>query len=265
MSGFSNGSVPAGGYPPPPPAPPVKTKRTRCAIIAAVAVVVLVAALIAALVAVGGGSSAGSKTPAADSSGIPTLAGAPHTSAPSDPNTFTAPTAIPTGSVPTYRGNLTDFVIPTGLTLDMAQIQAQGSQYQLLATDSQNVVKSIIEAWAAGQVNDARYDSWCVAGCAGTFDPLITTYGAHHPRGTLEVSNWTGGLANGSTTSAAVGVCLDDSALTVTSTTDTGSQPDPYVQGPTFWAFGLVYDPALHRWVATEAYQSPGDAYCTDD
>jgi hypothetical protein len=262
MSGFYNGLAPAGGYLPAPQVPPVKTKRpcTRWAAILAPAV--LAAALLVGLVAFHGGSS-GTKPPTVAGSGIATLAGAPRTSAPSDPNNFTAPTFIPAGAVPAYRGSLTGFVIPQGLTLQMAQIQTSGAQYQLLAADSQNVVKSIIEAWAAGAVNAARYDSWCVSGCAGTFDPLITKYGAHHPRGTLQVSNWTGGLANGSSTSAEVGVCVDDSALSVTTGSGIGTEADPYIQGPTFWAFGLVLDPALHRWVATEAYQSPGSSYCT--
>jgi hypothetical protein len=260
VSEFYNGPGAVGGYPFPPAVPPSKTKCTGkwWAILAPV---VLVAALVVGLVAFSGGGRSGARQPAAAGSGIPTLAGAPRTSAPSDPNNFTAPTSLPAGAVPNYSGSLTDFVIPKGLTLQMAQIQTRGSQYQLLASNSQYVVKSIIEAWAAGETNDARYDSWCVAGCAGTFDPLITEYGAQHPRGTLVVTDWTGGFAAGSTTSAEVGVCVDDSALSVT---DNGNlKGDPYTQGPTFWAFGLVYDATARRWVATEAYESAGSAYCT--
>lgn len=251
---YENPGVPA--YPAPQPEPRRSAGRTVL-IITAVGLAAL--AVIVTVLAFGPLDGTGSASAA-----VPVLTGpSPATSGPSNPNDFAPPTFIPPGALPTNHGNLTDTVIPTGLTVDFPAINVKNSAYILFAANARTLTLSVIEAWAVGATDDARYDSWCTYGCRGTVDPLITRYATAHAslRGRLSVYGATGGFADGSTTSAVYGVCLDDANTTVL--VKGTQQANPYKLGPTFWAFGLVLDTTERRWVATEAYMIPDSAYCT--
>jgi hypothetical protein len=176
--------------------------------------------------------------------------------------TFSPPATVP-GDVPGYSGSL-QASIPAGLTVQVPSVHAKDQTAQSLADQASEFLRAWAEAWATDNVNDPKYRAWCVDGCHGVTDPVVTLWSNAkiHPAGTLTFTNLAGGTANGGA-SGEVGVCLDDSGLfAVTSVGQSGF--DPYPQGgPVLYVFGAIFDKAVNHWVITSGYTSPGDAYCT--
>lgn len=180
---------------------------------------------------------------------------------------FAPPTSIPS-DVPSYAGSasLDAVVIPPFLTVQLPTVQAKDQSAQGMADQFSLFVRAWIEAWAAGQATDARYDALCVDQCRAMMDPTITLWKNANiiPAGTLRFFNLAGGLAKGNDQSGEAGICIDDSGLTAFRG---GSQyVNPYPLGqPELLVFGLVFDKPVGHWVVTEAYTSPGDSYCAQD
>lgn len=180
---------------------------------------------------------------------------------------FAPPTQVP-ANVPGYSGSaaLDTVSLPPFLTVTLPSVTAKDQAAQTLADQSELLLKAWAEAWAAGNADDPRYRTLCVEQCEATLDPTIALWKSASivPAGTLRFFNLAGGLAKNDSQSGEVGVCLDDSALT--SFRDGTTYQNPYPLGaPELLVFGLVYDKAVEHWVATEAYTSPGDSYCTAD
>jgi len=180
---------------------------------------------------------------------------------------FAAPTKVP-ANVPGYSASapLDAVSLPPFLTVSLPSVQAKSQAAQTLADQSQLLLRAWVEAWATGNPDDPRYRTLCVEACKATLDPTISLWHAANiaPAGTLRFFAFAGGLAKGNDQSGEVGVCLDDSALTAFRTGTTYRNPYP-LNAPELLVFGLVYDKAVGHWVATEAYTSPGDSYCTAD
>jgi hypothetical protein len=176
--------------------------------------------------------------------------------------TFSPPASVPS-DVPAYSGSL-DASLPAGLTVQVPSVHAKDQTAQSLADQATQFLKAWAEAWATDNVNDPKYRAWCVDGCHGVTDPVVTLWSNAkiHPAGEINFYSLAGGTANGGA-SGEIGVCLDDSAVfAVTSTGVSGY--DPYPQGgPVLYVFGAVFDKTVNHWVITSGYTSPGDSYCT--
>lgn len=178
---------------------------------------------------------------------------------------FAPPSSVP-ANVPGYSGSaaLGAVSLPPFLTVQVPAAHAKDQAAQSLADQFELLLKAWAEAWAVGDTADARYDTLCVEGCRAVLDPTVTLWKNARivPAGTLRFFNLAGGLAKGNSQSGEVGVCLDDAALTAFR--DGGIYVNPYPLGrPELLVFGFVYDRAVGHWVASEAYSSPGDSYCT--
>lgn len=209
---------------------------------------------------------------------LPTLTGLP--AAPATPGqadamasaqaamkAFAPPTSVP-ANVPGYSGSapLNAISLPPFLTVTVPSARAKDSKGQALADQSELLLKAWVEAWVTGNTFDPRYRTLCVEQCKAVLDPTVALWKNANilPAGTLRFFNLAGGIAKTSDQSGEVGVCLDDSALTAFRGGTT--YQNPYSLGqPELLVFGLIYDNAVGHWVATEAYTSPGDSYCTQD
>lgn len=180
---------------------------------------------------------------------------------------FAPPTSVP-ANVPSYSGSapLEAISLPPFLTVTVPSVSAKDQAAQALADQSTLLLKAWVEAWSTGSTYDARYRTLCVEQCRTALDPTITLWKRANitPAGTARFFQLAGGLAKGDSGSGEVGVCLDDSALKAVRNGVTYANPYPLGQ-PELLVFGLVYDKAVGHWVASEAYISPGDSYCTSD
>ncbi|MGH3632024.1 MAG: hypothetical protein ACRDRL_31860 [Sciscionella sp.] len=274
--------------PPAPPSGPDEPRRshTRVAVTIA-ALVATLGAIVGGFVLTSGNGSAPTShnTSAGDLHAVvdpPSVSAAPSLSVPPAPATpdkaraqasalaagkaFVPPTTVP-ADVPGYSGSapLEAIILPPFLTVSIPGIQAKDQAAQGLADQSVLMLKAWAEAWASGNVDDARYRTLCVAQCRAVLDPTISLWKKADiiPAGALRFFLMAGGLGKNSATSGVVGVCLDDSALKAFRGGVTYADPYP-LGAPELLVFGLVYDKAVAHWVATEAYTSPGDSYCTD-
>jgi hypothetical protein len=214
----------------------------------------------------------------ASATGLPTLSGIPAAppaldsvsamaSAQAAERAFAPPTKVP-ANVPGYSASapLDAVSLPPFLMVSLPSVQAKDQKAQALADQSTLLLKAWAEAWATGNPDDPRYRTLCVEACKAVLDSTVTLWHRANiaPAGTLRFFAFAGGLAKGNDQSGEVGVCLDDSALTAFRTGTTYQNPYP-LNAPELLVFGLVYDKAVGHWVATEAYTSPGDSYCTAD
>jgi hypothetical protein len=175
---------------------------------------------------------------------------------------FSPPASVPS-DVPVYSGSLVAS-LPAGLTVQVPSVHAKDQRAQSLADQAGQFLKAWVEAWATGNVHDAKYRAWCVDACHGVTDPVVTLWSNAkiHPAGRINFFSLAGGTADGGA-SGEVGVCVDDSGVFAV-TSAGGSGYDPYPQGgPVLYVFGAIFDPAVNHWVITSGYTSPGDSYCT--
>jgi hypothetical protein len=180
---------------------------------------------------------------------------------------FLPPTKIP-ANVPAYTASapLDAIDLPPFLTVDVPPVQAKDQGAQTLADQSELLLKAWVEAWASGNPDDPRYRTLCVEQCRAALDPTIGLWKKANivPAGAIRFFEFAVGLAKGNNQSGEVGVCLDDSGTQAFRDGTTYQNPYP-LGAPELLVFGLVYDKAVGHWVATEAYTSPGDSYCTAD
>lgn len=216
-------------------------------------------------------SGAGSPT------ALPTLGGIPAAPTPDQAHAmasaqaaqqaFAPPSSAP-ADVPGYSGSapLNAVSLPPFLTVTLPSVQAKDQGAQSLADQSELLLKAWVEAWSTGNTGDARYRTLCVEQCRTALDPTVTLWKKANilPAGTIRFFQLAGGLAKADSGSGEVGVCLDESGMQALR--DGVSYQNPYPLGaPELLVFGLAYDKAVGHWVATEAYTSPGDSYCTAD
>jgi Tfp pilus assembly protein PilV len=237
-------------------------RRRALVALAVVAVVVLVVGLAGCR---SGSSRAGASSPGAAQSTAQSSAQA-QASAMAAASAFQAPTAVASTAVPHYAGSLTSFNFPGDLSVTIEPVTTSTAAEAMLADQFRDFLKSWIEAWASGNVKDPKYAAWCVAACHAVTDPTVKQWSAAGlvPAGDLKLYNIVGGFSNSADTSAETAVCVSDTGLTAVtrSATKTG---DPFIQGPTLYVFGLLYDAQVGHWVVTEGYSDVGDSYCNGD
>jgi hypothetical protein len=210
-------------------------------------------------------------------SALPTLSGIPAAPTPDQAHAmasaqaaekaFNPPSSAP-ANVPGYSGSapLNAVSLPPFLKVALPSVQAKDQGAQSLADQSELLLKAWVEAWSTGNTGDARYRALCVEQCRAALDPTVTLWKRANilPAGTIRFFQLAGGLAKANNGSGEVGVCLDESGMQALR--DGVSYQNPYPLGqPELLVFGLAYDKAVGHWVATEAYTSPGDSYCTAD
>lgn len=221
-------------------------------------------------------SSSAGASGSASGGALPTLTGIPAAppalnsasamaSAQAALQAFAPPTSVP-ANVPGYSASapLNAVELPPFLTVTIPSVTAKDQGAQTLADQSELLLKAWVEAWASGNTADPRYDTLCVEQCRAVLDPTVTLWHKANiePAGTLRFFEFAGGLAKSNSQSGEVGVCLDDSGTTAFRNGTMYQNPYP-LGAPELLVFGLIYDKAVGHWVATEAYTSPGDSYCT--
>lgn len=231
----------------------------------ALGVVAVVVALVFLAGCGSGSPRASASSPAAAQSTAQNSAQA-QASAMAAASAFQAPTAVASMAVPHYTGSLTTFSFPGDLSVTIEPVSASTAAQATLAEQFQDFLKSWFEAWASDNVNDPKYAAWCVTACHAVTEPTVKQWSVAGlaPAGDLEAYNIASTFTNSADTSAETAVCVSDTGLTAVTKTAMTTR-DPFIQGPTLYVFGLLYDAQVGHWIVTEGYSHVGDSYCTGE
>jgi hypothetical protein len=226
---------------------------------------VVVALMVLAAACAGSSHGSGSGSGSAGAAAVPTLSAEPPTGPADSIAGFRDPSGVvPAGAVPSWGGDLTGFAYPPGFGVVFQVGPQKTPMPAVFEAQAEDVFRAWAEAWSHGVVTDARFDSWCVLGCHGVLDNLVTLYGrdGDRPTGTLYVSKFVG-LVLGNPDAGEVAGCVDTTGTAVVSAVSGARRGVPVVQGVSLVVLGLDYDRAAGRWVAVSGVENPDDPYCT--